>query len=90
MQTSLWKSDTSLTSPLDKNRSFLGTEQWGRESGGAPWGTSSKPESSSKPVTTSGMASTLPIASDTSTISQADNWLAGSTSPAFHLKSHKV
>lgn len=90
LQTSLWKSDTSLTSPLDQTRSFLGTEQWGRESGGAPWGTTSKPESSNKSVTTAGSTSTLPITSDSSAFTQADDWLSGRVSPAFHIKSQKV
>jgi len=88
--TSLWKSDTSLTSPLDQTRSFLGTEQWGRESGGAPWGTTSKPESSNKSVTTAGSTSTLPITSDSSAFTQADDWLSGRVSPAFHIKSQKL
>lgn len=40
---SLWKNDSSTASgsSLDQSRSRLGTEQWGRESGGAPWGSTS-------------------------------------------------
>ena len=34
----MWNTNNSSGRSADQTRSFLGTEQWGRESGGAPWG----------------------------------------------------
>ncbi|XP_076803881.1 pumilio homolog 1-like isoform X1 [Clavelina lepadiformis] len=83
--TTLWKNDPSVHGgSSDHTRSFLGTEQWGRESGGAPWGSTSHTESSSSATELPG-SSLPPRTTDPSMFSHVTNssWLASRKSPVF-------
>nr|CAB3265313.1 pumilio homolog 2-like [Phallusia mammillata] len=79
----LWNSDQQTTqgTPLDQSRSFLGTERWGRESGGAPWGS----EAANEPQL--GSASTLPSGHAVEgQMFPHEPWLGGMSPATFPIK----
>lgn len=77
----LWNSGgaTGSGSNSDQARSFLGTEQWGMESGGAPWGTTHLEQSASTEANSS--SSTAARTAESNVFGHhvsSDPWLVGS------------
>ena len=77
--TNLWNNSSTAGrgSNSDQTRSFLGTEQWGVESGGAPWGTHIEQAATTEATSSSTTRSAEATAMFSHHVSN-DPWLVGS------------
>nr|XP_018670299.1 pumilio homolog 2-like isoform X2 [Ciona intestinalis] len=79
-QHAVWQNDNnSSQNTSDQSRSFLGTEQWGRESGGPTWGTNTTAATEQNTVT----SARPPEQGVFTRHNVSDSWLSSRKSPVY-------